>query len=69
MLGPVTDWQPLQGEPSLSHYDSWDRLQLHRDPEVDKWKKMDGYKAMTLNPGVSGSLGLSIFVRPKILSE
>lgn len=39
---PAADWQPVQGISHLSPYDSWDRLQSHHDPELDKYKKMDG---------------------------
>jgi len=31
-MGPVMDWQPVQGVPCLSPNDSWDRL---RDPKLD----------------------------------
>lgn len=36
------DWWPVQGVPRLLSHDSWDRLQPPRDPELGKWKKMDG---------------------------
>lgn len=29
--------------PRLLSHDSWDRLQPPRDPELGKWKKMDGW--------------------------
>jgi len=43
---PVMDWRPVQGEPRLSPYDRWNRLQPPRDPTdglsgYRKW--MDGW--------------------------
>lgn len=34
----TVNWPPSQ----LSPYDSWDGLQLNWNPDLDKWKKMDG---------------------------
>lgn len=34
--------QLVQGVPCLLPSDSWDRLQPSRDPELDKWQKMNG---------------------------
>ncbi len=38
-VSPVIDWQPVQGEPSLSPSVSWDEFQPppFRDPLKDKW--------------------------------
>lgn len=35
---PVIARQPLQGVPSLSPCDSWDSLQSHHDPELNRLK-------------------------------
>lgn len=37
---PVIARQPLQGIPSLSPCDSWDSLQSHRDPELNRLKEI-----------------------------
>jgi len=34
-FNPVMDWRPVQGVHCISHSDSWDRLQLLCDPELD----------------------------------
>jgi len=35
LCGPVMDWRPVRGVPCLLPSDSWDRLQLPCDPELD----------------------------------
>lgn len=37
---PVIARQPLQGIPSLSPCDSWDSLQSHRDPKLNRLKEI-----------------------------
>ena len=45
LCGPVMDWRPVQGVPSLSPEDCWDRLQPPRDPTdgLSGRKWMDGW--------------------------
>lgn len=44
VIGSVTGWQPvLQGVLCLLSYGSCDTLQLPCNPELDTWKKMDGF--------------------------
>lgn len=40
---PDTDWRPFRGSPRLSPFDSWDRLQPDRDPELNGRKLCDGW--------------------------
>lgn len=48
-VSPVTSWWHVQDVPCFWPDDTWDRLQLFCDREMDKQKKMDGYYKHPMN--------------------